>query len=94
MVGEVTAEMNKKERGIVNRRLEAFVAALCAETEALRSFLEDFRDMEEDKLDSFPDARLDSPAGLLIEEHIGMLDERIDAIDEIESELESSFTGI
>ena len=60
----------------------------------LRSFLEDFRDMEEDKLDSFPDALLDSPAGLLIEEHIGMLDERIDAIDEIESELESSFTGI
>lgn len=72
----MTAEMNKKERGIVNRRLEAFVAALCAETEALRSFLEDFRDMEEDKLDSFPDALLDSPAGLLIEEHIGVRDHR------------------
>ena len=86
--------MNKKERGIVNRRLEAFVAALCSEMEALRSFLEDFRDMEEDKLGSFPNALLDSPAGLLIQEHIGMLEERIDAIDEIEAELESSFTGI
>ena len=52
------------------------------------------RYMEEDKLGSFPNALLDSPAGLLIEEHIGMLDERIDVIDEIEAELESSFTGI
>ena len=43
---------------------------------------------------SFPDALLDSLAGLLVEEHIGMLDERIDAIDETKAELESSFTGI
>ena len=86
--------MNKRERGIVNRRLEAFVAALCAETEALRSFLEKFRDEEEEKLGRFPDALLDSPAGQMIGEYLGMLEERIDAIDEIETELESSFTGI
>ena len=43
---------------------------------------------------SLPDAILDTTAGRMIGQHIGMLGERIDAIDEIESELESSFTGI
>lgn len=49
------------------------------------------RDREEDKLLSMPDSLQDSPTGQSIEEYMEMLDEKIDAIDEIESEIEASF---
>lgn len=83
--------MNIKERTIANGRLENFVTAVEAETKPMRSFLKEMRDREEDKLLSMPDSLHDSPTGQSIEEYMEMLDEKIDAIDEIESEIEASF---
>lgn len=83
--------MNMKERTIANGRLKDFVTAVEAETKSMRSFLEEMRDREEDKLFSMPDYLQDSPTGQSIEEYMEMLDEKIDAIDEIESEIEASF---
>ena len=83
--------MNIKERTIANGRLENFVTAVEAETKSMRSFLEEMRDREEDKLFCMPDSLQDSPTGQSIEEYMEMLEEKIDAIDEIESEIEASF---
>ena len=83
--------MNIKERIIANGRLRNFVTAVEAETKSMRSFLEEMRNREEDKLFCMPDSLQDSPTGQSIEEYMEMLEEKIDAIDEIESEIEASF---
>ena len=83
--------MNIKERIIANGRLRNFVTAVEAETKSMRSFLEEMRDREEYKLFSMPDSLQNSPTGQSIEEYMEILDEKIDAIDEIESEIEASF---
>ncbi len=83
--------MNIKERTIANGRLKNFVTAVEAETKLMRSFLKEMRDREEYKLFSMPDSLQNSPTGQSIEEYMEMLDEKIDAIDEIESEIEASF---
>lgn len=83
--------MNIKERIIANGRLRNFVTAVEAETKSMRSFLEEMRDREEDKLFCMPDSLQDSPTGQSIEEYMELLEEKIDAIDEIESEIEASF---
>ena len=83
--------MNIKERIIANGRLRNFVTAVEAETKSMRSFLEEMRDREGDKLFCMPDSLQDSPTGQSIEEYMEMLEEKIDAIDEIESEIEASF---
>lgn len=83
--------MNSKNRKILADAEKLFVFVVNASIEQLRKVIENMYDSETDKMNNLPESLQEVTTGQYLAEAIEMLEEKIDALDTIEEEVESSF---
>ncbi len=85
--------MNSKNRKILADAEKLFVFVVNASIDQLRKVIETMYDSETDKMNNLPESLQEVTAGQYLAEAIEMLEEKIDALDSIAEEVESSFSS-
>lgn len=85
--------MNSKNRKILADAEKLFVFVVNASIEQLRKVIENMYDSETDKMNNLPESLQEVTTGQYLAEAIEMLEEKIDALDTIAEEVESSFSS-
>ena len=81
--------MNRKEFSLVSRRSTDFGVEVSSMIDSFSRFVDGVKEKEEMKLDSLPESLEGSPLWSSIEEAIGMLEDVQDALEEMNSSLDS-----
>lgn len=84
--------MNSKNRRILKDAEKMFTFVVNASIEQLRKVIEDMYDVETDKMNNLPESLQEVTSGQSIADAIGMLEDKLNALEEIEEEIESSFS--
>ena len=84
--------MNSKDRRAIKDAEKLFVFVVNASIEQLRKVIEDMYDKETDKMNNLPESLLEVTSGQSIADAIEMLEDKLNALDDISDEIESSFS--
>ena len=84
--------MNSKNRRILKDAEKMFTFVVNASIEQLRKVIEDMYDVETDKMNNLPESLQEVTSGQSIADAIEMLEDKLNALEEIEEEIESSFS--
>ena len=85
--------MNSKNRKTLSDAEKLFVDTVNASIDQLRKVIESMYDSETDKMNNLPESLQEVTTGQYLAEAIEMLEEKIDALDTIAEEVESSFAS-
>lgn len=85
--------MNSKDRKILRDAEKLFIFVVNASIEQLRKVIEDMYDKETDKMNNLPEAFLEVTSGQSIADAIEILEDKLNTLDDISDEVESSFSS-
>ncbi len=86
--------MNSKDRRVLRDAEKLFSFVVNASIEQLQKVIEDMYDKETDKMNNLPESLQEVTSGQGIADAIEMLEDKLNALDSIAEEVESSFSQI
>ena len=84
--------MNSKNRKILRDAEKLFLFMVNASIEQLRKVIEEMYDKETDKINNLPESLQEVTSGQSITDAIEMLEDKLNALESISEEIESSFS--
>lgn len=84
--------MNSKNRKALADAERLFTFAVSASIEQLRNVIEDMYEKENEKMDNLPEALQEATSGQYIADAIEMLEDKLNSLESISEEIESSFS--
>lgn len=84
--------MNSKNRKILRDAEKLFLFVVNASIEQLRKVIEEMYDKETDKINNLPESLQEVTSGQSITDAIEMLEDKLNALESISEEIESSFS--
>ncbi len=86
--------MNSKDRRVLRDAEKLFSFVVNTSIEQLQKVIEDMYDKETDKMNNLPESLQEVTSGQSIADAIEMLEDKLNALDSISEEVESSFSQI
>lgn len=83
--------MNSKNRKALADAEKLFTFVVSASIEQLRNVLEDMHEKENKKMDNIPESLQDASTGQCVADAIEMLEDKLNSLEIISEEIESSF---
>ncbi|GEM_PF-2642495 len=84
--------MNSKNRKILRDAEKLFLFVVNASIEQLHKVIEEMYDKETDKINNLPESLQEVTSGQSITDAIEMLEDKLNALESISEEIESSFS--
>lgn len=84
--------MNSKNRKILRDAEKLFLFVVNASIEQLRKVIEEMYDKETNKINNLPESLQEVTSGQSITDAIEMLEDKLNALESISEEIESSFS--